>query len=93
MTNTFLFDQPIRIYGDSTTADPEILLDTSSIATTYSRTRLSDSVEADIEEASAPATSVNDGLGSFSISKKVKRKGKRRVLLKCADEEVGNYDY
>jgi hypothetical protein len=42
---------------------------------------------------SAPATSVDDGLGTLSISKKDKKKEKRRVLLKCADEEVRVYDY
>jgi hypothetical protein len=93
--HTFVRFSQYAYTGDYTTADPEILLDASSIATTRSTPNeaLPDPVKADIEEASAPVTSVNDGLGTFSISKKDKKKGKRRVLLKCADEEARDYDY
>ena len=93
--HTFVRFSQYAYTGDYTTADPEILLDTSTIAITHSTPNktLPDPVKVDIEEVSAPATSVDDGLGTFSISKKAKKKEKKRVLLKCTDEEVRDYDY
>jgi hypothetical protein len=50
-------------------------------------------VSASATDYAEPFTSFDDSSGTFLISKKDKKKGKRRVLLKCADEEVRDDDY